>query len=405
MVTVRKGSDRPYVLGSVDRENSRTGRKPAVIALLLAVAGTLLVVAPTAEAETRRVTLRAPATIQAGQQVLLRGRVRSAATKVRIERRAAGRWVLVHRATVRHHRYAVSIRPSRTTRYRAAVVRRSATSRSGFVRVYSAGRTVRIVRPPADACGVRPAKADGSLWSCTLAEEFSGTTLNRSLWKPQTTFASGVQEAHACYLDDPSVIGVSGGTLSLSVRKVDTPVSCSFGGMSGPTSYVAGMVTTYHLFSQQYGRFEARIRNTATTTPGLHETFWLWPDDRYPSTEVWPSAGEIDISETYSRYPGLSIPFLHYSADAYGSQPGTNTAWDCTARRGEWNTYTLTWTASRLQIDVNGRTCLVNSSGDRAFAKPYIAAFTAALGAEGNAYDGRAPLPATMSVDYLRVWR
>ena len=202
----------------------------------------------------------------------------------------------------------------------------------------------------------------------------------------------------------PSTVNVSGGSLNLSVRKVSTPVSCSFGGLSGPTNYVSGGVMSYRTFSQQYGRFEARVKNTATTFPGLHEAFWMWPDDRTASTAVWPVAGEMDVSETYSSYPKLSVPFLHYSADTLGNLLGTNTAWNCSAPRGQWNTYVLEWTASKVQIIVNGRTCLTNTSGNAAFLKPYIMAFTQGLGSTGNVYDGRAPL-GTMNVDYVRVWK
>ncbi len=256
-----------------------------------------------------------------------------------------------------------------------------------------------------DACGPQPAKLDGSLWSCTFLDDFSDSTLDRSKWTPQTMFATGVKGAHACYLDDPTVINESGGSLNLTVRKVNTPVSCSFGNLSGPTNYVAGGVMTYRLFSQQYGRFEARIKNTATTYPGLHESFWLWPDDRVASGTTWPVAGEIDVSETYSAYPSLSIPFLHYWADYFGPLPGLNTAWTCVAYRGQWNTYTLQWSDSQIQILVNGNPCLTNFSRDSAFRKPYIIALTQALGASGNAYDGRAPLPATTSIDYVKVWK
>ena len=256
---------------------------------------------------------------------------------------------------------------------------------------------------PRDACGPQPKKADGSLWTCTFVDEFKGAKLDRSKWMPQTIFKTGSANAWACYIDDPSVIAVRDGALQLTVRKLQAPMTCP-GNSNEPTSYAAGMVSTYRLFSQQYGRFEARFKTTATSSPGLHEAFWLWPDDRH-STGAWPAAGEIDIAETYSRYPELSIPFLHYTYyDNWGPVPGLNTAWDCAARRGEFNTYTLEWTPTRLEILINGTTCLVNISGDPAFTKPYIVAFTQALGDVGNEYTGAAPLPATMSIDYLRVW-
>jgi beta-glucanase (GH16 family) len=253
-----------------------------------------------------------------------------------------------------------------------------------------------------DTCGPQRLKSDGTPWKCTFSDDFSGNTLDRSKWLPQTSYKAGALFAYACYVDDPSTVNVANGSLNLAVRRSPSPVNCGFLSVTG---YVAGMVTTYHLFSQQYGRFEARIRNTATSYPGLHEAFWLWPDDRVASTAVWPYAGEIDISETYSPHPDLSIPFLHYSADTQGATPGLNTAWDCTAYRGQWNTYAVEWSPTRVEIFVNGKSCLVNTSGDPAFQKPYIVALTEGLGSLGNDYDGRAPLPATMNVDYVRVWK
>lgn len=256
----------------------------------------------------------------------------------------------------------------------------------------------------ADACGLQPLKPDGTPWQCSFVDDFSGTALNRAKWVPQTIFATGSATGRACYIDSPSVITVWGGVLNLTVRKLSRSLTCNTGSGTLTTRYVAGMVSTYRLFSQQYGRFEARIKTRATSVPGLHEAFWLWPDDQY-STIAWPSTGEIDVSETYSVYPTLSVPFLHYAADALGPQPGVNTAWTCTALRGQWNTYTLEWGPSRIQILVNGKSCLVNTSADPAFAKRYIVALTAALGQGANAMTASTPLPATVSVDYVRVWR
>ncbi len=192
----------------------------------------------------------------------------------------------------------------------------------------SVPRRVPAASEPADACGIRPKKTDGSYWACTLAESFTGSELNRAVWMPQTIFRSGSSTAWACYLDDPSVVSVHDGALHLTVRKLPEPQPCA-GRSNDPTPYVAGSVSTYRLFSQQYGRFEARIKNTATRAPGLQESFWLWPDDRY-NTELWPAAGEIDIAETYSQYPDRAIPYLHYTEnDNGGPKPGVNTAWFC----------------------------------------------------------------------------
>ena len=247
-----------------------------------------------------------------------------------------------------------------------------------------------------------PIKPDGSRWECTFADEFDADRLDRSKWTPQVHHGSGTDEARACHVDDPRNVAVADGALHLTVRKATEPVVCD----RRPADYTAGNVSTYDKFSQQYGRFEARIKPADADAPGLQEAFWLWPDVRETPLVWWPMSGEIDIAETYSHHPKLAIPFLHYAGiNALGPRPGINTAWDCEAERGDYNTYTLTWTQSSLTIDVNGKTCLVNRSGNRAFHKPFIAAFTSALGKGRNALTSETPMPATMSVDYFRVWR
>lgn len=365
-----------------------------LVALIMGLAGAVVPVVA-AEASVSSVSLSAPATWHAGKSVVVTGKVAGKASSVRIQQRSGATWVVVRTAKVSKGAFRTSVSP---------------TSKTAQLRATTAGKiskvvTLAAVPVPTDACGTVLKKADGTTWSCTFNDDFNGTTLDRSSWVPQTAFAMGTQAAHTCYTDDPSTIDVSGGSLNLTMHKVATPVTCSFGGLTGPTSYVSGGVSTHRLFSQQFGRFEARIKNTASKTPGLHEAFWLWPDDRVPSKTVWPYAGEIDISETYSSYPTLSIPFLHYSADVWGNLPTINTAWNCAAPRGAWNTYTLEWTAKQVQILVNGKTCLTNRSGDAAFLKPYIMTLTQGMGAAGNVFDGRSPLPATMNVDYVKVWK
>jgi beta-glucanase (GH16 family) len=376
----------------------------AVLGLALALVGTIVEVVPADASSVSRVTLRVPVVRSDGATAVLRGSVVGRTRTVRIEARTpSAAWRLLARARIRHGGYQALVRLGVGTQW----------VRVGVRGRYSLARKVVGTSPPppapqpapSDACGPRPVKPDGSLWSCTFVDDFSGTTLDRSKWLPQRGFPTGVDGARACAVDDGTTIHVADGALNMSIRKLSVPMTCASEGKASEAQYVSGMVTTYHLFSQRYGRFEARMKNTATTTPGLQEAFWMWPDDRIPSTEIWPWAGEIDISETYSQYSSLSVPFLHYSADVYGSSPGTNTAYDCLAQRGEWNTYRLDWTATRLEIFVNGRSCLVNTSADPAFQKPYIVAFTAALGVQTNAYTGSAPMPATTSVDYLRVWQ
>jgi beta-glucanase (GH16 family) len=377
-----------------------------IVVVVLALLSSLLVIAQPAGAgepgrerqpdlRERGVTLGRPVVASHGQ-LQLSGRVAGSTGHVVLQRNADGLWVKARRVNVHEHTYEVTV-PARPREQRFRVRSGDLTSQ------------IRIVAPSQptekqDACGKRPRKADGSRWSCTFVDDFAAVRLDRSRWVPHTDLISGpLNGAFACYRDHSDNIEVARGTLRLTVRKLDHSLPCSNSTRSSP--YTAGMVTTYRRFSQRYGRFETRFMVTATEARGLQEAFWMWPDDRQDIPEPWPAAGEIDVVETYSGNPDLAIPFLHYTwNDNGGPRNGLNTAWDCESHRGVFNTYTLEWSSDRLEIFVNGKSCLVNTSGNKAFQRKYILALTQALGTGTNRYDGEAPLPATMTVDYVRVW-
>ena len=245
-----------------------------------------------------------------------------------------------------------------------------------------------------DACGKKVRKPNGKPWKCTFVDDFDGRRLSGKRW---TSFRDRLPGEKSSTCRRPKNAKVAKGQLLLTVKSTGDKIGCRF---------TVGAVSTYHRFSQKYGRFEARVKVRRTAERGLHEAFWLWPDDRVKSNVKWPAAGEIDVIETYSRYPDLGVPYLHYTRDDNGGpKPGVNTSWDCKMRRGRWHTYTLLWTAHRIEIKVDGKSCLVNKSGDRAFKKKYIVAFTQSTGLRGNRPTTKTPLPATMRVDYIRVWR
>ncbi|GAC1383985.1 MAG: hypothetical protein NVSMB48_18250 [Marmoricola sp.] len=265
-----------------------------------------------------------------------------------------------------------------------------------------AGNTTASASTKPSCGGTTVYKADGTPWQCTFDDEFSGIKLNTSQWVPQTVFATGDSAGmYACYQNSPNNISVSNGALHLTMRKETHTIWCP--GSLPPTYYSAGMISTYHLFSQEYGRFEVRMRAQATNISGLNEDFWMWPDDRY-STIDWPASGEMDVNQQFSSNPNDSIPYLHYTSnDNGGPILGVNMQY-CSAPRGVWNTYDLVWTPTSVAISVNGTTCLVNTSGDSAFQKRYIINLTEAMGAGFDEASASTPLPATMDVDYVRVW-
>jgi beta-glucanase (GH16 family) len=380
------------------------------VALVLAavVATSLTTVVPAFGSGARATAPTVSFRQTAEDTVRVTGRTAARSAKVRFDRRTGSGWTRVKTVRAHRHRYAttLAVAPGSRAKFRVTSLGRSSTFRVTMTAPASKAAPKPGPRPgpaPApDACGARPSKADGSYWSCTFADEFSGTTLDLTKWMPNTAFVTWSGSTYACYRNDPANVNVANGSLDLSLVKLDAPAPC--GVALAPTQYMAGSVTTYHLFSQQYGRFEARIRTTAADSPGLHEAFWLWPDDRY-STIDWPGSGEIDVAESFSAYPSITGSYLHYSADSQGLLAGVNAA-NCAADRGVWNTYTMDWSPTRIETFVNGRSCLVNTSADPAFQKRYIINLTQAIGGgTWNQLTDGTPIPATMQVDYVHVWQ
>jgi beta-glucanase (GH16 family) len=262
---------------------------------------------------------------------------------------------------------------------------------------------------------VVPTKPGGGPWTCTFDDEFDARTgdasaLKTSLWTPQVTAASGYRTGPAadplCYVNSPNNISVSGGALHLTARKEAAPKLCG----SFRTQYTGGMVSTGYSFSQKYGRFEVRALLPQTTVAGLQETLWLWPVNArlYGS---WPASGEVDFAEFYSQYPSLDIPYIHYKHSKANRANNTNVVTNyCRISQQRYNDYAVTWSPGSFQITVNGKLCLAdiylsnNVPRPAPFNQPFFISLTQALGYGTNAFDpSTTPLPATTSIDYVRV--
>jgi len=159
-----------------------------------------------------------------------------------------------------------------------------------------------------------------------------------------------------------------------------------------------------------------RAKLPTTKVQGLQETLWLWPDNA-TQYGAYPASGEIDFSEFYSQFPELDVPYIHYNANGPLSStigdPGNQvTAYNCAINYGKFNTYSAQWKPGEIIVDVNGARCLddqytATGLGSAApFDQPFFVDLTQALGIGSNAFTpGVTPLPATTSIDYVRVWQ
>lgn len=275
---------------------------------------------------------------------------------------------------------------------------------------------------PSGSCSgaTPPVAAPSGSWTCTLDDEFNGTSLDTTKWSPMLTYGSdyrtGTPANQVCYVNNPDTISESGGTLNLSIVQTPQPFTCQGTINKFQTQYEGGMIISYQKWSQEYGYFEVRAAMPPTSIPGLQETLWLVPEQEHLYGYAPDANGEIDYGEFFSEYPNLDIPAIHYP----GSRNDPNSSSDhCNVAGGtvgQFNTYALMWTPTTLTTYYNGTPCVTDvyapyvESPDVApepFTQPFFMAFTAALGLDqGNAFQpGETPLPATTQIDYVRVWQ
>jgi hypothetical protein len=180
----------------------------------------------------------------------------------------------------------------------------------------------------------------------------------------------------------------------------------------GGKFYTSARLWSNGLFSQAFGRFEARIK--LPLGDGLWPAFWLLPQNE--TYGGWAASGEIDIMEARGRLPGEMSGAIHFG----GSWPNnTHVSNLYTFTNGEtindFQVYAIEWdeTSIRWYVDdVNFYTVTDWYSEDNPFPAPFDQPFYILLNlAIGGNFDNNIVPPASlfdeqvlMQVDYVRVF-
>jgi beta-glucanase (GH16 family) len=240
------------------------------------------------------------------------------------------------------------------------------------------------------------------VWS----DEFSGSdgsAPDASKWANQTGGKGWGNNELEYYTTRPQNVQISGGNL------VITAIKETYTGPDGVSrNYTSARLQTKGLFSQQYGRFEARIK--VPKGQGMWPAFWMLGNNI--DTAGWPACGEIDIMENIGKEPSIVHATLHapnyppagYTA-AYTLPSG--------AFSDDFLIFTVEWEPQQLRFYVDGTLYATDtqsgspSPSNWPFSRqPFFILLNLAVGGDwpGNP-DATTQFPQQMLVDYVRVYQ
>jgi beta-glucanase (GH16 family) len=174
-------------------------------------------------------------------------------------------------------------------------------------------------------------------------------------------------------------------------------------------NYTSARLKTQNLFTQAYGRFEARIK--IPKGQGIWPAFWMLGNDI--SQNGWPKCGEIDIMENIGREPGIVHGSLHGPSSVAHTSDSTSTVSLPPGKNysDDFHIYAIQWEPGtvRFYIDSDNYATLTQAQwpvgGQWVFDHPFFMIVNVAVGGvwPGSA-DARTPFPQQMLVDYVRVY-
>jgi beta-glucanase (GH16 family) len=259
---------------------------------------------------------------------------------------------------------------------------------------------------PAPCGGEAVQKPDGTPWTCSFDDDFSGHKLDATKFTAWDTATTGFHAGIECLT--PANVSQNGKSLVLSATKLRNPAAC---GSSLTSQYDSGMVGTLYSFVQTYGRFE--IRAKLPQGIGMQPAFWMLPQN--PQSTGKYEYGEIDVAEAWGVYQNIASPHLHYVSTPGNIMGGVNCAVPDFAK---WHTFAVEWTRTQMSFIYDGTTCWTTSwqplypyapagaSSPVPFDQPFFMMVTLAVDGTGaNAVSAKTKFPQRMYVDYVRAWK
>lgn len=170
--------------------------------------------------------------------------------------------------------------------------------------------------------------------------------------------------------------------------------------------YTSARLKTEGLFSQKYGKIEARIKTP--TGAGMWPAFWMLGNNI--RTIGWPTCGEIDIMEQKGKFSNITYGTIHGPGYSGGQAVSGPYALQNGRFDDDFYVYAVEWSETKIDFFVNNylykRITPADASGEWVFNQSFFLLLNVAVGGNfGGAPNDNTPFPGTMTVDYVRVYK
>ena len=233
----------------------------------------------------------------------------------------------------------------------------------------------------------------------------AGSAPDPARWRYDIGGGGWGNNEHQYYTDSTDNAALDGaGNLAITARR-DNPAGyqCWY----GPCEYTSARLLTAETFTQQYGRFEARMQ--LPRGQGIWPAFWMLGDDL--GSVGWPQTGEIDIMENIGAEPSTVHGTIH--GPGYSGAGGIGNSY--TLPNGEqfadgFHTFAVDWEPGSITWSVDGHAYSQMTPNDVGgnqwvFDHPFFMIMNVAVGGDWPGYpDWSTQFPQTLRVDYVRVY-
>jgi beta-glucanase (GH16 family) len=252
-----------------------------------------------------------------------------------------------------------------------------------------------------------PVLASGSGFTLAWSDEFSsanGSAPDSTKWTYDLGGSGWGNQELESYTSRPQNAQIQDGNL------VITAIQENYTGADGiARNYTSARLKTQNLFTQAYGRFEARIK--IPKGQGIWPAFWMLGNDI--TRNGWPKCGEIDIMENIGREPGVIHGSLHGPSAVAHTSDATSTISLPAGQNysDDFHVYAIEWQPGtvRFYVDSNNYAAFTQAQwpagGQWVFDHPFFVILNLAVGGVWpGSPDATTQFPQQMLVDYVRVY-